>query len=160
MALGGTGSSVRIGDIDASTAAQVGPVDAVTVDANGTLGRQSVATAASVDNVRVALNAVAQVSTAQFDALSGRVQDLDFRLEELSDSTSGGIAAAAALGSAIAMPDKAFTIAGNIATYRGQQGFAASFTGRVNESFAIGAGVAGNTGDGAVVAQAGVAFGF
>ena len=43
---------------------------------------------------------------------------------------------------------------------RGQQGFAAGVTGRVSDSFAIGAGVAGNTGDGAVVAQAGFAFGF
>ena len=39
--LGGTGSSVTIGDIAASTAAQVGNLAIVTVDANGTLGNNS-----------------------------------------------------------------------------------------------------------------------
>lgn len=34
IALGGIGSKVRIGDIEASSAAQRGPVDVVTVDAN------------------------------------------------------------------------------------------------------------------------------
>ncbi|MEP5173950.1 MAG: hypothetical protein ABJQ42_13430, partial [Erythrobacter sp.] len=167
VALGGTGSAVRIGDIDASTAAQTGPVEVVTVDANGVLGRQSVATAASVQNVQVALNTVAAISDAQFDTLAGQVSDLEvglanvnFQLEDIESRLSGGIAAATALGSAIALPDKAFTIGGNIATYRGEQGFAATLTGRVSDSFAIGAGVAGNTGDGAVVAQAGFAFGF
>ena len=110
---------------------------------------------------------VAAVTDAQFDALSGRVSglenglaDVNFRLEELDQGLSGGIAAAAALGSAIAMPDKAFTIAGNVATYNGEQGYALGLTARVGGSFAIGAGVAGNTGDGEVVAQAGFAFGF
>ena len=73
---------------------------------------------------------------------------------------SGGIAAAAALGSAIAMPGKTFTIGGNVATYNGEQGYAASVTGRVSESLALGAGIAGNSGDGEVIAQAGFAFGF
>ena len=73
---------------------------------------------------------------------------------------SGGIAAAAALGSAIAMPDKSFVLAGNIANYNGEQGYALNITGRVSNNLAIGAGIAGNTGDGEVVAQAGFALGF
>ncbi|MEL6485835.1 MAG: hypothetical protein AAFQ13_01640, partial [Pseudomonadota bacterium] len=167
LALGGAGSSVRIGDIDASTAAQQGPVDVVTVDGNGVLGRQSVATAASVDNIRVSMDALAQVSDAQFAALEGRVVGLEtglaqtnFRLEEIDQGLSGGIAAAAALGSAIAMPDKDFVLAGNVATYRGEQGYALTFVGRASENFALTAGVAGNSGDGDVIAQAGFAFGF
>lgn len=43
VAIGGTGSAVRIGDMAASTAAQSGPVEAVTVDANGVLGTTAVA---------------------------------------------------------------------------------------------------------------------
>jgi len=38
VTLGGPGSSVRIGDIAASTSAQVGPVGLVTIDSAGTLG--------------------------------------------------------------------------------------------------------------------------
>ena len=167
VVLGGAGSSVVIGDLDASTAAQEGPVDVVTVDANGVLGKQQVATAASVAAVRADMGYIAAVTDAQFQALSsdvaalgGRVNVLGFRLDQLDRSAMGGIAAAAALGSAIALPDKAFTIAGNVATHGGEQGYAASFTGRVSDSFAIGAGIAGNTGDDEVTAQVGFAFGF
>ena len=167
VTLGGAGSSVRIGDIDASTDAQVGPVDVVTVDANGTLGRQAVATASSVDNIRVSVDALAQVSEAQFGALEstvaaldGRLTGLEFQLQDMDDALTGGIAAAAALGSAIAMPDKDFVLAGNLATYSGQQGYALTFVGRASENFALTAGVAGNTGDGDLIAQAGFAFGF
>jgi hypothetical protein len=110
---------------------------------------------------------IAAVSDAQFSALSNdvatltsRVDAIDFQLSDLDQSMRGGIAAAAALGSAIAMPGKRFTIGGNIATHGGEQGFAASFTGRVSENFAIGAGVAGNTGDDRVTAQVGFALGF
>ncbi|MEM6267624.1 MAG: hypothetical protein AAF707_08870, partial [Pseudomonadota bacterium] len=140
---------------------------AVTVDANGVLGRQSVATAASVDNVRVSMNALAQVTEGQFNQLEGRVKGIDarlsgleFALEDVEQSLAGGIAATAALGSAVVIPDKSFTLAGNVATYRGEQGFALTLVGRASESLALTAGVAGNTGDGDVVAQAGFAFGF
>ncbi|WP_454599483.1 hypothetical protein [Qipengyuania sp. SM2507] len=165
--LGGTGSSVRIGDIAASTAAQVGPVDAVTVDASGTLGRQAVAAASAVDSIRLSMNHIAAVTDAQFSALSGRVGALEnglaqvnFRLEDMDRGLSGGIAAASALGSAIAMPDKSLVIAGNVANYNGEQGYALNLTGRVSDRFAVGAGIAGNTGNGEVVTQAGFALGF
>ena len=52
VTLGGAGSSVRIGDIAASTAAQSGPVNAVTVDASGTLGTGAVASAAQLGAVQ------------------------------------------------------------------------------------------------------------
>ncbi|MEM6827545.1 MAG: hypothetical protein AAF553_06345 [Pseudomonadota bacterium] len=99
-------------------------------------------------------------SEAQFNALSGRVTGLEFRLEDVDQRARGGIAAAAALGSAIAMPDKRFVVAGNVATYAGEQGFALNFVGRASDSFALTGGVAGNTAEGDVVAQAGFAFGF
>lgn len=160
VTIGGTGSAVRIGDIAASTAAQTGPVQAVTVDGNGVLGRQAVATAAAVDNIRVSMNALSAISEAQFNALSDRVTGLDFRLEDVDQRARGGIAAAAALGSAIAMPDKDFVIAGNVATYGGEQCYALTFVGRASDSLAFTAGIAGNSGDGDVIAQAGFALGF
>ncbi len=167
VAIGGTGSAVRIGDIEASTLAQQGPVDIVTIDQNGTLGRQQVATAASVANMRVSLNALSQVSEIQFNTLASSVTALDtrltgveFRLEEVDQRARGGIAAAAALGSALAMPDKSFVLAGNVATYGGEQGYALTLSSRASENLAFTAGVAGNTGEGDVIAQAGFAVGF
>jgi len=167
VTIGGTGSSVRICDVAASTAGQVGPVEAFTVDGNGVLGTTSVATAASVANVRVSMDALSAVTDAQFNTLSNnvmaldsRLSNLEFDLQNIDQRLTGGIAAAAALGSAIAMPGKDFVIAGNVATYGGEQGYAITFTGRASDSLAFTAGVAGNSGDGDVVAQAGFALGF
>ncbi|MFN2101285.1 hypothetical protein, partial [Altererythrobacter sp. MF3-039] len=129
--LGGAGSSVAIGDIDASTAAQSGQLYAVTVDDSGTLGKGSaLASAQTVASLGNSMRYIAAVSDAQFNALSSdvsaltsRVDALSFQLSDLDQSMRGGIAAAAALGSAIALPDKRFTIGGNIATHGGEQGY-------------------------------------
>ncbi len=167
VALGGTGSSVRIGDIEASTLAQVGPVDVVTVDANGTLGRQSVATAASVDNVRVSMNAMQAITDAQFQSLSNSVSALDarvtglaFDLAELDTRSRGGIAAAMAMGGTMVVPDSTFSVSANISTYRGEQGFSGSIAARVSERIYISASVAGSTADDSTGGRVGVAFGF
>ncbi|MEP2735996.1 MAG: YadA C-terminal domain-containing protein, partial [Erythrobacter sp.] len=149
VALGGAGSSVQVGDIDASTDAQVGPVDVVTVDANGTLGRQQAASAQSVSNVRVALNAVAQVSDAQFNALSVRTSTLEGRVDTLFDlsdtvdrDAKRGIASIAAQANPH-FPSAAgkTSYASNVATYRGEVGFSAGLTHRFEGDFAITAGV-------------------
>ncbi|UIP08291.1 hypothetical protein LY632_04745 [Erythrobacter sp. SDW2] len=167
VTIGGTGSSVRIGDVAASTAAQVGPVQAVTVDASGTLGTTAVASMAAVQDIRVGLDYIAAITDAQFDALTGRVSSLEnglaqtnFRLEEMDKGLSGGIAAAMALGSAVMVPDKAFSIAINAATYGGEQGFSGVLAGRVSDAMVVTAGVTGNTGDDRWGGQVGVAFGF
>ena len=85
VALGGTGSSVKVGDIDASTAAQQGPVYAVTVDATGTLGRSSTVSTAQLETVRSSMIGALAVSDAQFDALSGRVEGLEEEVGVLFD---------------------------------------------------------------------------
>ncbi|MEM6827110.1 MAG: hypothetical protein AAF553_04130, partial [Pseudomonadota bacterium] len=160
VTLGGTGSSVRIGDIEASTQAQVGPVDVVTVDQNGTLGRQQVATAASVDNVRVSMNALAAVSEAQFNALSGRVTGLEFRLEDVDQRARGGIAAAMALGGQMVVPESSVSLSFNASTFQGEQGFAGSVSARVAQRVYVSAGVAGSTASDSTGGRVGVAFGF
>ena len=176
--LGTQGTAVVVADMASSTDAQQGVVYTVTVDENGVLGRQASARPSSVnagfDQLRSQMDAISAVTDAQFATLSNEVAvltgrvgmleqgytEMGFRLEDYNRSAMGGIAAATALGSAIAMPDKKFVISGNLATHGGQQGYAASFTGRMSESFAIGAGLAGNTADNEVTAQVGVAFGF
>ena len=137
VTLGGTGSSVRIGDIDASTAAQSGPVAIATVDANGTIGR----------------------STVLIPALQADIGEL-FDLRRLDRrEMRQGIAAAAAMGSA-PMPSApgrtSYVLNGS--SFRGQQALGGSFMHRLDtrSPFAISAGFsyAGNKNN---VARIGVA---
>ena len=154
---------MRVGDIAASTAAQVGPVQAVTVDASGTLGRQSVATAAAVADVRTSMAHIAAVSDAQFDSLSGRVGTLESRMNSFdlrTEGLEGGIASAMALGGTAPIPGKSVTLSVAAATYGGEQAFAGSVTGRVSDSFYLSAGVTGNTGDDRVGGRVAASFGF
>ncbi|MXO87014.1 hypothetical protein GRI38_13350, partial [Altererythrobacter aurantiacus] len=167
VTLGGTGSSVRIGDIAASTAAQEGPVEAVTVDGNGTLGTTAIATAASVQNVRVAMDHIAAVTDAQFGALENRVgaletglSDLGFKLDRMGESTSGGIASAMALGGIGIVPGKSISLTVSGATYGGEQAVAGQFSGRLRENLYLSAGVTTNTADDEVGARVAATIGF
>ncbi len=167
VTLGGAGSSVRVADIAASNAVQVGAEQVVTIDSNGTLGTSEVASAASVANVRVSVDYLAAVTDAQFSALDGRVGGLEtglvatnFRIEELDEQLSGGIAAAMAMGAAQIVPGSSVSVSLHAANYGGEQGFAGSMAGRVGEMVYVSAGVSGNTGGGEWGAQVGVDFGF
>ena len=159
VALGSAGSSVRVGDIAASTAAQVGPVDVVTVDANGTLGRQQAASAQSVADTRVAMSHLAAISEAQFGALEDRLGDLSFRLDDVDRATRGGIAAAMAMGGMMVVPDSTVSINMNLATYRGEQGFAGGVVARVAPRVYVSGAVTGSTQKKSTGGRVGVAFG-
>jgi autotransporter adhesin len=167
VAIGGADSSVRIGDIDASDAVQFGPEQFVTIDAAGTLGVSNVASAASVNEVRVNMAYLAAVSDAQFDALSGRVGTLEtglaatnFRLDELNQDARRGIAAAMAQADA-PMPSAAgkTSYTGTGAVYRGELAFSLGLTHRLNTEapFALMASLSHSGGDntGATVGFAG-----
>ncbi len=115
------GTSVTIADIAASTAAQSGPTDVMTVDASGTIGRDP--------SIR------ASIST-----LNGQVANLQKGQEELFDLVSfnrkearRGIAAASALTAAPmpSEPGKTSFVAGT-AFYRGEGAFSMSFNHRLN----------------------------
>jgi autotransporter adhesin len=141
ITLGSSGTSVRIGDIAASTSAQVGPVQAVTVDASGTLGRQSVASAQAVQAVSSALQQVAAISDTQFTALDARVGTLfDLREHDRKDFRQG-IAAVAAMA-APHFPSEAgrTSYASNVALFRGEVGFSAGIAHRFDGDFALTAG--------------------
>ena len=149
VALGGTGSSVKVGDIDASTAAQQGPVYAVTVDATGTLGRSSTVSTAQLETVRSSMIGALAVSDAQFDALSGRVEGLEEEVGVLFDlattqrkETRQGIAAVTAMASPHfpSAPGKT-SYASNVGYYRGEIGVSAGLMHRFDGDFAVTAGV-------------------
>jgi autotransporter adhesin len=168
VTLGGTGSSVVVADIDASTAAQLtGPVDVVTIDANGTLGRQAAASMGQLQSVSVAVDHIAAVSDAQFNALTGRVSglessvaNLNFQLSDLDESTRGGIASAVAMGGMMVVPDKTVSISLNAANYRGEQGFAGGITARISDGIYLSGGIGGSTAKKSTTTRVGVAFGF
>ena len=95
VALGGGGSSVRIGDIATSTAAQAGPLSVATVDANGTLGRNT-----TLLSDVAALQSASASALAAIGTLDGRVTTL-FDLRDLDRRDfKQGVAAAVAMGQA------------------------------------------------------------
>ena len=149
VALGGAGSAVRIGDIDASTDAQSGAVDVVTVDANGVLGRQGSVTFSQFRSLARVVEDISMVSTAQFDALAGRVTSIEGQVNGLFDladtvdrDASRGIASIAAQA-APHFPSQAgkTSYASNVAVYRGEVGVSAGLMHRFEGDFAITAGV-------------------
>ena len=114
-----------------------------------------------------AVDHIAAVTDAQFNALSndvgllsGRLDTLSFRLEDVDNRMRGGIAAAMAMGGAPIVPDKNVSMTIAASTYGGEQAFAGSITGRVSESLYISASVSGNTGDSTVGARVAGTIGF
>ena len=120
VVLGGADSSVRLGDMAASTAAQVGPTDLVSVDASGTLGRDTV--------VRPML-AQHEQRIGSAEARLGRIES---QMAADRRDARRGIAAAAALAHA-PMPSQpgSVTYAANLAGDRTQSAVGASVAWRL-----------------------------
>ncbi|MEP3050474.1 MAG: YadA-like family protein, partial [Erythrobacter sp.] len=137
-----------------------GPVEVVTVDANGVLGRQDTVSAAQFSSLSNVVQAVSEVSAAQFAALESDVSNINFQLEELSDQANGGIAAAMAFGGTMIVPDSNVSVSLNASTFQGEQGFAGTITARVSERIYVSGGVAGSTAANTTGGRVGIAFGF
>lgn len=162
VTLGGTSSSVTVGSIASSTAAQVGPTDVMTVDASGTIGRDptiraviaaqgaAISTVQALDsNQNSRLNAL-ENSFAQFNA---NISGVDKRAE-------GGIAAAMAMGGTIIPADANGAMSFNLSTYRGQQGFSGVIVQRVAPKVYANFGIAGSSVKGSTGARVGVTIGW
>ncbi len=137
VSLGGTGSSVRVGDIASSTAAQTGTLAVATVDANGTLGRNTTL----LSNVAT-LQSDSASQLAQLNALDGSVNTLfDLRSRD-RDDFKRGIAAATAMGQASfpSAPGKT-SYAFNGAMFRGEAAVGGSLMHRFNTDTPIAVGV-------------------
>ena len=137
LALGGTGSSVRVGDIAASTAAQSGTLSVATVDANGTLGRNT-----TLLSSVAALQTGSSAAGVRLDTLDGQVGALfDLRGRDRSDFKKG-IAAATAMGQASfpSAPGKTSYVL-NGATFRGEAAVGGSLMHRFDTDTPIALGV-------------------
>lgn len=168
LALGSSQTAVVVAGIDASTEAQQGPVDVVTVDANGTLGRQRVATAQSVQRVHEAVDYISAVTDAQFGALAGNVQALGGRVDaleqglvQLDRKISSSTAAAVAMGGGVFLPNQKFNLTANVATYDGAHAGSLQIGALVDEHIAFNAGVAtGFNREGKTAGRVGFTVGF
>jgi len=132
--IGGAGSSVAVGDIDASTAAQSGQLYAVTVDDSGTLGKGSaLASAQAVASLGNNFRQVASFHDAEITALNGRVDALDFQLEDLDSDIRRGVAAAMAQADAPipSAPGKT-SYMGKGSTFRGEFAFSLGLAHRLD----------------------------
>jgi hypothetical protein len=95
VVLGAAGTSVTLGDVAASTAAQTGTVSVATVDASGTLGSNN----AIIPSI-AALQTASSAQAGQLTGLQGSVDNLfDLRRLDRRDAQQG-IAAAVAIGHA------------------------------------------------------------
>ena len=136
----GTGSSVRVGDIAASTAAQTGALAFVTVDANGTLGRDT-ATPANIANLQAGLATQGTQIGALFDLA-------DVNRREIREANEG-VAMALAMETPMLPPGTTFAVAGGVGYYNHRTAATASFAARVgtNSAFSAGVGVGMNSGE-------------
>jgi hypothetical protein len=104
---------------------------------------------------------------AAFAAVDNQLSNLDARIDVLSASTgrgfrqgNAGIAAAMALGGTMIVPDSTVSVSFNLATYRGQQGYAGMIAVRAAPKVYISGGITGSTVSGSAGGRVGVAFGF
>lgn len=151
VAIGGTGSSVRIGDIDNSTLMQVGPVDVVTVDANGTLGRGAAASAAAVDRMSLAFGQTMLAHEADIDALFDLTDQLQGGIEQANE----GVAMALAMESPAVPAGASFALSGGVGNYNGRTSLALAISTAVGEKASVSAGVGVGANSGEVGTRAG-----
>jgi hypothetical protein len=137
VTLGGAGSSVRVGDIAAGTAAQSGTLSVATVDATGTLGRNT-----TLLSSVAALQSASSAAGTRLDTLDGQVGTLfDLRGRDRNDFKRG-IAAATAMGQASfpSAPGKTSYVL-NGATFRGETAVGGSLMHRFDTDTPIALGV-------------------
>jgi trimeric autotransporter adhesin len=132
-----------VGDIAASTAAQVGATDIVTVDSTGTLGRDTTirpaiaaiqGVAATQNTAIAALQATSGLSTGRLTALETNQGTLFGLVGQNRKEARRGIAAAIALSSAPFPSESGKTsYTANGSTYRGEYGFGAALAHRFGD---------------------------
>ncbi|MDQ3077391.1 MAG: YadA-like family protein [Pseudomonadota bacterium] len=147
VALGGAGSSVRVGDIAASTAAQeAASVGVATVDANGTLGRNTVllgtvvsqGTTIAAQGVSIASQGAA-ITALQTDSMTLFDLVRDNR-EDIRDANEG-VAMALALDSPSVPSGARFAVSGGVGYFKGRSALATAVSAAVSEMALVSAGI-------------------
>ncbi|MDO9489298.1 MAG: YadA-like family protein, partial [Sphingomonadaceae bacterium] len=147
VVLGGTGSSVRVGDITASTAAQAAAsVGVATVDANGVLGRNTTLLANTAANTASIATLQGQTATL-FDLADVNRRDIR--------TANEGVAMALAMDSP-SIPDGAnYALSGGFGYFQKRTAFSSAVSARVGEMSAFSAGIGVGLDSGEVGGRAG-----
>jgi hypothetical protein len=168
VVLGGAGSSVRVGDIAASTAAQqASSVGVATVDANGVLGRNTTllpqvatlqTTVAAQGTSITALQAAQTTQAGQITALQGQTATL-FDLNDINRrgirKANEGVAMALAMDSPAVPSGANYAVSGGLGYFEDRVAATAAFSARVGEMSSVSAGVGVGFDSGEVGARAG-----
>ena len=160
MVLGGTGSSVTIGDIAASTAAQTGAVSLVTVDGSGTIGRDSTSIGninAGLTAVNAGLAAVQAVNTTQTGQINSLFSLTDLNRRDIQKANEG-VAMALALDSPSLPSGTNFGVSGGIGYYNHRTAGTIAASARIGPNASLSAGVGFGFDSGEVGARGGVQF--
>ena len=130
----------------ASRAAQSGPLQVVTTDANGNLASDG---GAIFNNINILNSQMARINQ-NLDQLNHDVKRLD-----------GGVAMAMALGGVYLPERQRFAIHTNVGFYNGSQALAVQAIGRINQTFTANGGVAYDlNGSGGVGGRVGISAGW
>jgi hypothetical protein len=157
--LGGTGSSVTVGDLAASTAAQTGTVFFATTDSSGTLGQGvavgTMATAASLatTNANVAANTASITSLQSLTSSQGTQINSLFNLTNQNSTdikkANEGVAMALAMESPSIPAGTNVAFSGGVGYFQHRTAGTMAVSARVgtNASISAGVGVGFNTGE-------------
>jgi len=152
VALGGTSSSVRIGDIAASTAAQqASSANLATIDANGTVGRSGVSLA-SLGGL--------QNSFAAVQGQIGQLFDLNERNRRDIGEANEGVAMALAMDTPNIPAGAHFAVSGGVGYFNSKAALATAISAAVGEMSQVSAGVSYGFDSNKVGARAGFQFAF
>jgi len=156
--LGGTGSSVTIGDLAASTAAQSGSTFFATVDSSGTLGQgvatSSIATTTAVTALQTSL-ASTQTNVANLQTLTAAQGSQINSLFKGVDKAYEGVAMGLAMESPSLPAGASFGLSGGVGYYNEKAAATAAFTARIGEMSSVSAGAGVGFDSGEVGARAG-----
>jgi hypothetical protein len=116
------------------------------------------ATNTAQDSAIAAIQVVDNQQNGRLTTLEAAQSSLSGRVETINRDANGGIAAAMALGGTVLPADSHFAISFDLATYRGQQGFAGSAVLKASDHVYLSAGVAGSTVKDSTGGRVGVTF--
>ena len=137
----------------ASRAAQSGPVQVVTTDANGNLASDG---GAVFNNINI-LNSNVNILNSQMARINQNLDQLNRDVKRLD----GGVAMAMALGGVYLPEHQRFAIHTNVGFYNGAQALAVQAVARINRTFTANGGVAYDlNGNGGVGGRVGLSAGW
>jgi trimeric autotransporter adhesin len=149
VVLGGTGSSVTVGDIAASTAAQSGATALVTVDASGTLGRDTALTT-TLTNAANSITSLQAGQATLFDLAEHNRRDIR--------KANEGVAMALAMDTPAIPQGASFAVSGGVGYYQDKTAVTAAIAAAIGPMSQLSAGVGVGTNSGEVGARAGFQF--